>query len=299
MLNHPLSSKNFSECNSEIHKAIESLNCSLSPITERIRSLFYLRNIETPYCAEAIGNCLLKEKDSVLLRHECAYVLGQMIQPSTVNILIDVLRNTSNDEITRHECAEALGNFPPNSEIYEVFDEILKKKNESRPVRESIIIAQCKLKEASILLNSGKSKFDSFDPAFPLQDCISFDTVKSIFLNKKLSLYERYKAMFTLRDINTKESINILIEGFRSEESELFKHEVAFIFGQMCSPHTVEVLSEVLRCEDEHPMVRHEAAEALGSIGNEEALKVLETFKDSPHRVIRESVETGLDITRI
>jgi len=41
---------------------------------------------------------------------------------------------------------------------------------------------------------------------------------------------------------------------------------VAYVLGQLQSKTALATLSKVLRDVNEHPMVRHEAAEALGSI---------------------------------
>ena len=47
---------------------------------------------------------------------------------------------------------------------------------------------------------------------------------------------------------------------------------------------------------DEYVMVRHEAAEALGAIGDRTALGVLEEFKDDRDLVVAESCEVALDL---
>ena len=44
-------------------------------------------------------------------------------------------------------------------------------------------------------------------------------------------------------------------------------------------------------------MVRHEAAEALGSLGDEEGVEdILRRFSDDPEQVVRESVIVALDM---
>lgn len=42
--------------------------------------------------------------------------------------------------------------------------------------------------------------------------------------------------------------------------------QVAYVLGQLQNKAATSALSEILRNVNEHPMVRHEAAEALGSI---------------------------------
>lgn len=77
-------------------------------------------------------------------------------------------------------------------------------------------------------------------------------------------------------------------------------HEIAYVFGQLSSPHSVPSLVTVLRKADEEDMVRHEAAEALGGIATDECLPVLEEMakKEGVPRVVRESCEVALDMVR-
>jgi len=47
---------------------------------------------------------------------------------------------------------------------------------------------------------------------------------------------------------------------------------------------------------NEHSMVRHECAEALGSIASPESRQLLEKYLDDPEIVVRESCEVALDM---
>lgn len=79
------------------------------------------------------------------------------------------------------------------------------------------------------------------------------------------------------------------------------RHEIAFVFGQLLSPHSVPALVEVLRDSQESDMVRHEAAEALGGIGTPEVLPHLKEWmvrEDSP-RVVRESCQVAIDMWEV
>lgn len=103
--------------------------------------------------------------------------------------------------------------------------------------------------------------------------------------------------MFALRNDGSEQAVLALASGF-NDESALFRHEIAYVFGQLSSPHSVPSLIEVLRRENEEDMVRHEAAEALGGIATDECLPVLKEFatrSDVP-RVVKESCEVALDM---
>lgn len=66
----------------------------------------------------------------------------------------------------------------------------------------------------------------------------------------------------------------VTFSGFKAS-SALFRHEVAFIFGQMQDERSVPFLKQTLEDTNEHEMVRHEAAEALGSIATDECTEIL------------------------
>lgn len=74
---------------------------------ERYRALFALRAVGTNEAIEAIGRCMLTD-ESALLRHECAFVFGQMAQVECIPWLERALR-TDEHPMVRHEAAEALG----------------------------------------------------------------------------------------------------------------------------------------------------------------------------------------------
>ena len=81
--------------------------------------------------------------------------------------------------------------------------------------------------------------------------------------------------------------------------SALLRHEIAYVMGQMQLGVGLEYLVESLTRKDEHSMVRHEAAEALGAIEErwEEAEVVLRGFRDDEEEdvIVRESAEVALD----
>ena len=103
------------------------------------------------------------------------------------------------------------------------------------------------------------------------------------------------RALFALRNIGGKESVDALAAAY-SSQSALLKHEIAYVMGQMQDSNAVPHLIDRLEDKDEDIMVRHEAAEALGAIGDRTALSVLEKFVDDDEVVIAESCEVALDL---
>lgn len=78
--------------------------------------------------------------------------------------------------------------------------------------------------------------------------------------------------------------------------SALFRHEIAYVLGQMQQEASIPQLTASLEDMAENPMVRHECAEALGSIAKESCLTTLEAFAKDEERVVRESCEVALDM---
>lgn len=109
--------------------------------------------------------------------------------------------------------------------------------------------------------------------------------------------------MFALRDLASPPdlptavlAIQALASGFR-DPSALFRHEIAFVFGQLSHPASIPSLIQTLSDQKEESMVRHEAAEALGSLGEEEGVEeVLKRFVDDPEQVVRDSILVALDM---
>lgn len=150
------------------------------------------------------------------------------------------------------------------------------------------------------------SDFASIDPAPPMpqeSQKPSIEDLEQALLDTKLPLFKRYRAMFALRDLASPpdlptavSAVNALAKGLH-DSSSLFRHEVAFVFGQLCHPASIPALTKCLSDSSEAGMVRHEAAEALGSLGDEEGVEdTLKRFLNDPEQVVRDSVIVALDM---
>ena len=139
-----------------------------------------------------------------------------------------------------------------------------------------------------------RSEFDSVDPA-PPSNKRSVSDLRNTLCDENEKMFQRMRALFSLRNIGGKDSVDALAAAYNSK-SALLKHEIAYVMGQMQNSHAVPYLIERLEDLDEDIMVRHEAAEALGAIGDRTALSVLEKFLDDEEVVIAESCEVALDL---
>lgn len=129
------------------------------------------------------------------------------------------------------------------------------------------------------------------------------DELEKTLMDTNSPLFLRYRAMFALRDLASPPdlptavpAVHALAKGF-ADPSALFRHEIAFVFGQLSHPASIPALTTALSNVEEASMVRHEAAEALGSLGEEEGVEdILKKFLYDKEKVVRESVIVALDM---
>jgi deoxyhypusine monooxygenase len=287
-------------------KVVEKLDDILNnksgnvPLHERFRALFTLKSIGDERSVDAIAKGFTD--DSALLKHELAYVLGQMKNRYALSTLTKVLQDDQQDPMVRHEAAEAIGAIGAMESlpILEPFVhhpiKVIAETCELAIERIKYENDEAKKKE----LESSKSRatqslYTSIDPAPPAVGVESVEELGHILLDTKRPLFERYRAMFALRNIGTEEAVLALAKGLK-DESALFRHEIAYVFGQLQHPASVPALVDTLSQTSEMAMVRHECAEALGSIATPECLPVLRKFANDSERVVRESCVVALDM---
>ncbi|ODV88058.1 hypothetical protein CANARDRAFT_26219 [[Candida] arabinofermentans NRRL YB-2248] len=278
-------------------------------LANRFRALFFLKSIgeefenkpdESSLALNYIGECFKDESE--LLKHEVAYVLGQTKNIKAAPILREVLINQEQQCMVRHEAAEALGALG-DKESLELLEKYHNDENEMIEIRQTCELAIERIKwensESSKTEKLQTSLYSSIDPAPPMalddKQGEKIEKLKSILNDQDKSLFERYRAMFRLRDIGTDEACLALASGF-DDPSALFKHEIAYVFGQLCNPVTVPSLIKILGNNKEAGMVRHEAAEALGSIATDEVLPILKSYLNDKDDVVRESAVVALDM---
>ena len=226
-----------------------------SGIRTRMNSLFRLRTIGTVPCILALEEALIKEKSSDLLRHEVCYVFGQMTstEENKKEIQTFLTKEVFEDPykynpIVLHEAAEALGNI--NFE----FNKTLLNKFIDSPLE--IIKETCEISIENLnwmnLTKNGETEglhqvnliYKTNDPAPPFNfkketKYSDLDFLSKLMHDPSETKFNRYRAIFTLRELNNDGAVKVLCQCFNKEMkhifSPLFKHEVCFIFGQMAS----------------------------------------------------------------
>jgi deoxyhypusine monooxygenase len=304
------------------------------PIPRRFRSLFALRSIGGDASVDALLDGL--KDPSALFRHEVAFALGQMQATRAVPKLKEVLEDASDHSMVRHEAAEALGAIA-SDECAEALR--TASEDECQVVRETAVLALQRLKHAQSAradaaaaaaiaaaesetrappgekLGSAKEKLSagaeggdaangdspymSVDPVPAASSSISTETLTRVLLDESADTWDRYGAMFALRNRGPAPDVAAALGAvLASSSSALLKHEVCYVLGQIQEKGTAarDALRQTLMDASEHPMVRHEAAEALGSIAAADTESLLSTYCADADRIVAESCEVALDI---
>lgn len=298
-------------------------------VEKQMRALYEVREIYKEEVDEIIRIlCFaLKNNDSVLLRHEIAYVLGQISHEECNDILINLLKDEEEHVMVRHEAAEglaAVGSFS-NIEVIKkyLYDKhveiretcelalhaLLEKNNSEVPLMNNICSCLNKQKENARVLYNGSekstelhesntsneeaskkelSRFQTIDPVVLKENYKSIEELIQILKNDKAPLPVRYEALFALRNLETEESVHAICESLITDKSSaIFRHEVAFVLGQILHLNSLQYLITSLSNEQEHEMVRHEAALALGALGSL-------NLKNDEYKIIQETIIQAL-----
>lgn len=285
---------------------LEDIICNPNyDIRQRISVLFQLRSIANFGCIKVLEKALLAEPESDLLRHEICYVFGQMLSTEeNINEIENFLNREIFDKpdkwasIVLHEAAEALGNICNNNNV-----ELLNKfsKYEDEIIKETCLLSLENVKWLNET-NKGQTEglnhesdckmYNTNDPAPPFnyvkyKEYSDLNNLRKI-LNED-NLFNQYRVLFTLRNIGTKEAVDIMCECFSDKFTALFKHEVAFVLGQMAktAKNALLKLEIVLQDENESSIVRHETALALGEIS--ESRELLEKYTSHKDKLVAES----------
>jgi deoxyhypusine monooxygenase len=135
-------------------------------------------------------------------------------------------------------------------------------------------------------------------------------TLRKTLLSESAPLAQRFRALFSLKHLASTfivppspvqtPALQAITKCLTTSNSALLKHELAYCLGQTRNLLAVETLQGVLRDEREDPMVRHEAAEALGALGDKESLELLGERRDdtTEKEVVRETCEIAVERIR-
>lgn len=144
---------------------------------------------------------------------------------------------------------------------------------------------------------------DTADSPSPISTETTVSALRKTLVSEQTPLPLRFRALFSLKHVATNSppaeaeaAIDAIAAAF-SSPSALLKHELAYCLGQTRNLHAVAPLRAVLEDLNEDPMCRHEAAEALGALGDASNLELLRRFRDREGEevVVKETCEIAVD----
>lgn len=131
----------------------------------------------------------------------------------------------------------------------------------------------------------------------PTED-ITILALRKTLISESEPLARRFRALFSLKHLACQGSIPAIssIAAAFTSPSALLKHELAYCLGQSKNLAAVPYLTDVLEDRGEDSMVRHEAAEALGAIGDTGSLELLKKLRDAQTEVevVRDTCEIAV-----
>ena len=182
------------------------------------------------------------------------------------------------------------------------------EEEEEDSKKSSIPVCACQSK-IQVRTQDDGSQYKSFDPAGAIPDATQemIPELSKTLCDESKTLLERYRCMFTLRNLGGEKAVMALCKALEKDKSSaIMRHEIAFVLGQMASMcdnsyKSIPSLSRMLARTKEHGMVRHEAALAIGCLGTwnkksyKIALQVLKKYALDKDRLVAESCECALD----
>ncbi|KAK1443418.1 hypothetical protein BgAZ_202940 [Babesia gibsoni] len=279
----------------------------------QLRALYFCRDLENADRSSILTRALDVHRDA-FLRHEIAYVMGQAGCNDATDVLIALLEDVREDPMAA-EAIAALGEK-------QCVDLMRKYEND-----ECVVVRDtCRLALHSLLYGSSEGNMETV----PICSCVSApistsayravdpvpcsatpETENSLYAlaatlhDESQELYKRYEALFKIRNKGDDIAASVIGEALlRDKVSEVFRHECAFVLGQMQCLAAVEALVKALADNDEKPIVRHEAALALGSCASTcdddsqrlAIIKELQRYLNDPVKVVADSCLVALDV---
>lgn len=129
-------------------------------------------------------------------------------------------------------------------------------------------------------------------------------TLHKVLTSESEPLARRFRALFSLKHLaclqppteRTLPAIEAIAAGLTSR-SALLKHELSYCLGRTRNLSSVPYLTQAVLDGTQDLMCRHEAAEALGALGDAGSLDALKSLRDDKNEsdVMRETCDIAVD----
>ncbi len=106
---------------------------------------------------------------------------------------------------------------------------------------------------------------------------------------------KRIRAAFKLENMGTDESVRILGKSLETDPSPIVRHEAAFALGETANPKVAGPFLMKAVENDKDVFVRHESLLALATLGDESFKPFIKKYLKDPDKHISESAEIALE----
>eukprot|EP00227_Mantoniella_beaufortii_P016395 CAMPEP_0197575488 /NCGR_PEP_ID=MMETSP1326-20131121/865_1 /TAXON_ID=1155430 /ORGANISM="Genus nov. species nov., Strain RCC2288" /LENGTH=342 /DNA_ID=CAMNT_0043138265 /DNA_START=50 /DNA_END=1078 /DNA_ORIENTATION=- len=265
---------------------------------------FALGQMQVSGAVATLKGVLRDTSEHSMVRHEAAEALGAIASDEC----LEALEEASEDEsqVVRETAVLALQRFrhsqakmqrttpPATADAADTVEKTVVGKGSAK----EILSAPAAGGPAGGDPNSD-SPYLSVDPVPAAAASVPTVDLRVTLLDESADMWDRYGAMFALRNRGPNSAVAaILGEVLTTSASALLKHEVCYVLGQIqeAGGGARDALRATLEDPAEHPMVRHEAAEAIGSIAAPDTEELLRRYREDSDRIVAESCEVALDI---
>ena len=221
------------------------------------------------------------------------------------HILFDIARN-HDCELIRHETIFAIGEMGSDSEIRDFLKETLTIDLSTIAQHEALVVLgilgvkedlefleQFISHENIVIRNSaliGVQRIEQVEDFESEVVLYQEESRKRLLDENESTSNDRIQLLFQLMKEDSSKNIDAIYECFITDSCPIVRHEAAFALGEMKSDLAFEKLCEGIVIQT-LPIVIHEALFALGTTGREEALEVISKYLDSEEYIISESAQ--------
>lgn len=235
---------------------------------ERIQFIFQSQNDATDVRLVKVGY-LLENDPSPIVRHEAAYVLGEVNSEVSSKFLLHAIQNDPNRFVV-HESALALGNLGDISFL----DDLTKLLE--HPDHDVVLTAEIAIERLKMKSNG-----------------ISISNPKKVMIDLSAHPEHRIQAAFQLLGDGSLESISCLITALHQETNPIVKHEIIFSLGETSSKISSDALIAALGTDVNH-FVIHESLLAISTLSFPDAQTSIQKYLSHEVDEVRESAEIAL-----
>jgi len=115
-----------------------------------------------------------------------------------------------------------------------------------------------------------------------------------LLCDSNVPIAKRMRTCFQLRALNSDDVFQQLDRGIWASDSDLLKHEICYVMGQMQNREALPYLKSYLANGDLTPIVRHESGEAIAAIGDVTTIPFLESYINDPHDEVAETCQLAV-----